>query len=468
MKQNTVVAIIQARMASTRLPGKVLRKIDGMSILEILISRVKQSKQSSSIVVATTEKKEDDKIVEAVKNSGVEVYRGSEDDVLGRYVGASRAANADIVVRVTADNPLTDPELMDELIKAHRRSRADYTYCPGVPPGISVEVVNREALEKIDSTAKAPGYREHVTLYILDQPESWKIHTVQADELGLNYPALRLTVDTEEDLELMTKLNQNLGNLENLQTEEVIDFLNNHPEIREINAHVRQKVPKSGKKVTVIVRSYNQGGFIRDAIDSAINQVLPPQLYEILVIEDGSTDGSPDILKTYGNGIRVRIQPNQGAIKAINTGITSAKGKYVILLDADDTFEPAILAELFQALERERDIGFAYCDYYEKNLDTGETKVVSLKKNIFNSVAVGIMFRKAVLEEVGMYDESLVFPEYDLLIRLMKEHKGKYIPLPLFTYRRHKGSITDDQNKVKTGMQQLFTRYGEIDGLRDY
>ncbi len=227
-------------------------------------------------------------------------------------------------------------------------------------------------------------------------------------------------------------------------------------------------VRKMEKKVTVIIRNYNQGAFIGKAIDSALNQVLLSHLYEILVIDDGSTDDSPDILETYRNKIRVMTQQHKGAIPAINTGIANARGEYIMLLDADDTFEPEILSQMFNILEREKDVGFVYCDYYEKDIETGEVRVVSLKDNIFNSIAIGIMFRKEILEEAGRYDESLIFPEYDLLIKVMKNHKGKHIPRPLFTYNRHERSITADREKGRTGMQQLFVRYGEIKGLRDY
>ncbi|MBL7124609.1 MAG: glycosyltransferase [Dehalococcoidales bacterium] len=222
------------------------------------------------------------------------------------------------------------------------------------------------------------------------------------------------------------------------------------------------------KKVTVIIRNYNQGAFIGKAIDSALNQVLPSHLYEILVIDDGSTDGSPDILETYRNKIGVITQQHKGAIPALNSGIANARGEYIILLDADDTFEPEILSQMFNILERERGVSFVYCDYYEKDIETDEAKVFSLKDNIFNSVAVGIMFRKGILEEAGGYDESLIFPEYDLLIKVMKKYKGKYIPRPLFTRYRHKDSITADTDKVRAGMQQLYDRYGKIKGLRDY
>jgi spore coat polysaccharide biosynthesis protein SpsF len=241
MKQGKIVAVIQARMGSTRLPGKVLKEIGGQPILGILIKRLRRSRRIDSILVATTEKTEDNGIVDLATKVGVEWYRGSEDDVLKRFIGASRAVKADIVIRVTADNPLTDPELMDSLIEAHLKNGADYTCCEGVILGTGVEVVNRVILEKIYPVARQAEYREHVTYYIYTHPELFKIHTVDFD---LNCPHLRLTVDTEEDLDLMRKLYAGLGKLEGLTVKGIVEFLTAHPEIYEVNAGVKQKMPR--------------------------------------------------------------------------------------------------------------------------------------------------------------------------------------------------------------------------------
>jgi spore coat polysaccharide biosynthesis protein SpsF len=241
MRQSKIAAIIQARMGSTRLPGKVLREVGGKPILQILVNRIKRCKQIDSIVIATTEREEDDKIIELAKKLGVKWYRGSEDDVLKRFIDASRAVKADIVIRVTADNPLTDPKWMDSLIEAHLKNRADYTRCTGVILGTAVEVVNRVILEKIYPIAEQAEYREHVTYYIYTHPELFKTHTV---DFGLNCPHLRLTVDTEEDLELMKRLYEGLGKLEGLTVKRIVEFLTAHPEIYEVNAGIEQKIPR--------------------------------------------------------------------------------------------------------------------------------------------------------------------------------------------------------------------------------
>lgn len=221
-------------------------------------------------------------------------------------------------------------------------------------------------------------------------------------------------------------------------------------------------------KISIIIRTYNSEHFVKDAIDSILQQTIAPDLYEILVVDDGSTDNTKNILAQYGDKIRLIKQNHKGPIRTLNTGIVYAKGTYIILLDADDIFCPGILEEMFNVFEKEKNINFVYCDYYERDMETGKQKIISLKDNIFKSTAGGIMFKKKILEEVGMYDENLIFPEYDLLIKFQKKYKKAYIPQPLFVYRRHKQSITADKEKVKIGKEQLFAKYGPIKGLREY
>jgi glycosyltransferase involved in cell wall biosynthesis len=217
----------------------------------------------------------------------------------------------------------------------------------------------------------------------------------------------------------------------------------------------------------VIIRTQNSANFAKNAIDSVLNQTLPKDFYQIIVVDDGSVDNTKEVLESYGNEIKIVETSRLGYIKAANIGIKKSEGKYVILLDSDDTLEPIALEELLNAIEQS-DADFVYCDYYEKNIN-GEIKTISLKENIFNSVAGGILFKKSAVEKMGGYDEKLIFPEYDLLIKLMrKKCNYKHVPLPLFTYFRRKGSITADKERVKIGFKQLFDKYGEIDGLRIY
>lgn len=469
MKQKRVVAIIQARMGSTRLPDKVLKMVGEKSILEILINRLGKSKFLDEIVVATTIDENDDVIAELSKNIGVKWYRGSEEDVLSRYVEAARAFNADIVVRITADNPLTDPNLMDKLIERNFESDADYTYCNDAPLGVSPEIINLSALEKADKIAKLQSEREHVTIYIKNHPEIFEIQSIESN---FKNRSIRLTVDTIDDLKVMRLIYENLGNLEELKTEEVISLLEIRPEICKINAHVKQKMSKSlGPRefdISVIIRTHNSANFVKNALNSALNQTILEELYEILLIDDGSTDATKDIIKNYGNKIRLIEGKGLGAIRSANLGIRNSRGKYVILLDSDDVFEPNALEEMLTTIQNS-DADFVYCDYFEKDIGNSKIKTITLKDNIFNSVAGGILFKKSLLEKVNGYDDNLIFPEYDLLIRLInKRCKYNHIPIPLFTYVRHKGSLTANKEIVTKGFEQLFNKYGKIKGLREY
>jgi len=221
-------------------------------------------------------------------------------------------------------------------------------------------------------------------------------------------------------------------------------------------------------EISVIIRAHNSEGFVRRAIESALNQTLDKNRYEIIVVDDGSTDSTKDTVRNYGDNLRLVELEKTGAVKAANIGVRESNGYFVTLLDSDDELEPEALQRMLAAAKEEK-ADFVYCDYYERDTRTRESRIVSLKANIFNSVACGILFRKGALENAGGHDEALIFPEYDLLIKLLNSGaKHAHVPVPLFTYNRHPRSITADKGTVKTGMEQLFKRYGKIEGLRGY
>lgn len=246
MLNEKIVAIIQARMNSSRLPGKVMKTVGGKSILEILVTRLKKSRYLDDIVIATTTKKADD-VIEVLSNElDVNCYRGSEENVLKRYIEAAEAFNSDIVVRITSDNPLTDVELMDKLIETHLKMESDYTYCDDTPLGLSSEIINQNILNNLYANTYTPEEREHVTLYIRSHPNDFRI--VNFDSGFLNQD-IRLTLDTNADLRLMNSICDNLGDLENLMTEDIIEFLKNNPRICKINEKIQQKTPLLSKNI---------------------------------------------------------------------------------------------------------------------------------------------------------------------------------------------------------------------------
>jgi spore coat polysaccharide biosynthesis protein SpsF len=231
-----VLIIIQARMGSERLPGKVLKEINSSTILEIIINRMKRSIYVDEVVVATTSKNEDDAILDLCKKLGVAVYRGSENDVFSRYLQASRIYNGEVIVRVTGDNPLTDPGLMDQMIDEHTRTDSDYTYSKDIPLGLGAEIISFKALNRISKEKLTKSEKEHVTLFIKNHPKNFKIKNFQSNRD--NYSKFRFTVDIPQDLLFIKEIYKKFGDFQSLKIDELIIFLEKNPEIMEINSQV--------------------------------------------------------------------------------------------------------------------------------------------------------------------------------------------------------------------------------------
>jgi spore coat polysaccharide biosynthesis protein SpsF len=194
MKKPRTVAIIQARMGSRRLPGKVMMRIGGRPLLVYLVERISKARTLDNIVVATTTNPRDNMIIEECERRGIPNFRGSENDVLSRYVSAARACEADVVVRVTADNPLTDPDSIDRVVDTLISSGADYASETDLPVGTTGEAITWKGLSLIDSVANTARWREHVTLYAKENPEALHCVFLHA-ELEHRRPDLSFTVD---------------------------------------------------------------------------------------------------------------------------------------------------------------------------------------------------------------------------------------------------------------------------------
>ncbi len=197
-----VLAIVQARMGSTRLPDKVMRKVGGVTVIELLLTRLSESNAINQIVVATSIDSANDPLVQHVNGLGYETFQGSEQDVLDRFYFAAKQFDADIVIRITGDCPLTDPILVDEAIKKFTTSGVDYL-CnmspPTYPDGLDIEVFTFSALERAHQETKVPSDREHVTPFIRESG-LFSTLTISSDQ---NYSHLRWTVDEVLDLEVV-------------------------------------------------------------------------------------------------------------------------------------------------------------------------------------------------------------------------------------------------------------------------
>jgi spore coat polysaccharide biosynthesis protein SpsF len=229
--------IVQARMNSTRLRGKVLLPICGEPILAFLVKRL--SSLRIPLVIATTTLQSDNAIQDLGIQMSVPVFRGSEDDVLDRYVQVSRLFPCDVVIRITADCPLLDPALVQAMMNMFRAHTVDYvsnTIRRTFPRGYDVEVVSREALEMAWNLSKDLSEREHVTLYIVEHEELFsRMQFIDA----VDRSSWRLTVDTKEDYALVTKVADACRG--NFSYNDVADILVEHPEWKMINGDIQQK-----------------------------------------------------------------------------------------------------------------------------------------------------------------------------------------------------------------------------------
>ncbi|MBX7148104.1 glycosyltransferase family protein [bacterium] len=211
------VAIIQARMSSVRFPGKMLAPLGAFPIIEWVIHRVKRASKLDDIILATSELSSDDPLADVASNLGVKVFRGNEQDVLGRFLNASQLTQSNQIVRVCADNPFIDGVEIDRLIDFYLANPCDYA-CnhqnrmnSGYADGFGAEIIDLKILRQIADIARDLRYREHVTLYLWDHIQKYRMLSVPAPA-GLSYPHLRFDVDTPEDLlKLESAVNAGIG-----------------------------------------------------------------------------------------------------------------------------------------------------------------------------------------------------------------------------------------------------------------
>jgi spore coat polysaccharide biosynthesis protein SpsF len=201
----SVVAFLQARMGSTRLPGKVLMPIQGQTILERAIRRLRAAALIDEVAVLTTRCREDDVIVEEAHRLGALVYRGPELDVLARFYEASEMFGPKIIIRATADNPLIDIGSVDRIVAAMRSGNLDLCMESELPVGAATEAISAEALKAVYLQAQEVPHREHVTLYLKDYPQGYRVSFPVAPD-PVRFPQIRLTVDTPEDFKFVDRL----------------------------------------------------------------------------------------------------------------------------------------------------------------------------------------------------------------------------------------------------------------------
>jgi len=237
-----VLAVIQARMSSSRLPGKVMMPILGVAMITRQIERIKYSKRIDDIVVATSTHHSDDILVAEMAQNSVNYFRGDLNDVLSRFYEASVSYTPKHIVRITGDCPLIDPDLIDIVINKHLDSNADYTsnvFPPTFPDGLDVEVIRFNVLKAINEMTLLPSEREHVTLHIRKNPHEFEIHNVISE---VDYSGKRWTVDNIEDFVLIKRIFEALYFINNkFTTSDIFEFIRNNSEIESINSIYKRK-----------------------------------------------------------------------------------------------------------------------------------------------------------------------------------------------------------------------------------
>lgn len=239
-----IVAVVQARIGSSRLPGKVLKGLGGQSVLARVVQRLRRSSLISEVVIATSVSPGDEAVVREAERLNVGCSRGSEADVLDRFYHAAHAFHADVIVRITSDCPLIDPDITDQTIRAFLDEQPDYasnglerTY----PRGLDTEAMTADALARAWRKASEPYQREHVTPFLYEHPDLFKILSVTND---IDYSEHRWTLDTPEDLEFIRAVYERFGDGDDFSWREVLQLVEREPALSQLNSHVQQKALK--------------------------------------------------------------------------------------------------------------------------------------------------------------------------------------------------------------------------------
>lgn len=244
MDKEKIIVIIQARMGSTRLPGKVLEDIEGKPMLWHVIERVRTSKTIDDIVVATTINPEDDQIERFCRNNNIQFYRGSESNVLDRYYQAAKQVAPDCVVRITSDCPLIDPEVINKVVFTYLNNKGSLDGATNIiertyPRGLDAELFTFEALKKVWLEAIEDYHKEHVTVYFYEKSDKFRMASVKNDNDLSN---LRWTVDEDKDLKFVREVYRWLYKRKKIfLMDDILNLLNKRPELLEINKNIEQK-----------------------------------------------------------------------------------------------------------------------------------------------------------------------------------------------------------------------------------
>jgi len=233
------IGLVAVRIKSSRLKNKATLDLNGKPLILRLLLRLRRCKNLTDIILCTSVHPDDQVLLKIADENGFKSFAGDEDDVMNRFIKAGEREHADTIVRITGDNPLTDPEIIDNMLESHLKNNADYSRVDNLPIGVTAEVISLVALKKAFELAEDSKSSEYMTLYFMNNPGVFKLNILQPNE-NAKRPQYRLTVDYQEDYELMKMIFSNFAQKEMFSIVDVVKFLDKNPEVAIINANVVQ------------------------------------------------------------------------------------------------------------------------------------------------------------------------------------------------------------------------------------
>jgi spore coat polysaccharide biosynthesis protein SpsF (cytidylyltransferase family) len=239
LSNRKTIVLVAVRLKSTRLRQKALADLAGAPLIQRLVERLSQATVPEGLVLCTSDNPQDDPLQQISEQLGVECFRGHELDVMSRFIQVARDKAAGTLVRVTGDNPLTDPQVMDAMLDEHHGANAEYTYTEDLPRGTRSEIIDTDALIRCHGLLQDPNASEYMTL-MLRRPDNFRVHQYHVTYQALKRPELRLTVDTEEDYNVLASIYRHFnGSPPALQ--KIIAWLDSRPDILSINSHIQPR-----------------------------------------------------------------------------------------------------------------------------------------------------------------------------------------------------------------------------------
>ncbi len=481
-----VLAVVVVRTGSSRLPGKALKSIIGEESIVHLLKRLDVSKERKildNLIVCTSLSNSDDELAALIGNLGYKVYRGSEENVLNRMIlGINDNPDFEIILRITGDDILIDPDYLQKTIDHHKANNSDYTDAKNLPSGTEVEVFSKKVLEFINDYSIDTSGSEYLTNYFRDIEEHFRSSSLHVKE---DFSDIRLTLDTEEDYELISFLLNKMaekGKKYDYSLDDIKEVFKEYPDKLELNSNIKQRaIPKrystdvdwkrysQDPLVSVYITCYNYENFVEQSINSVLSQNFSD--FELIIIDDGSTDQSREKINNFRYHPKVRIifQNNLGLNKTNNIAINLAKGKFVMRLDADDYLDSNALHLMTKKLLEEDSLALVFPDYFL--IDPEGQLIAQEKRHNFEEVEMMdqpahgacTMFRKSVLEEVGNYSEDYDCQDgYEIWTKIAENYPVANINLPLFYYRQHSESLSKNEERILSTRSKILSKNSGI------